>query len=232
MSPSLPVTAADYFGGMLDTYDCLIRRAVPRYDEMTDRLMEYLPPAPMRILDLGCGTGNLTLRLCRQFPAASITVVDASPEMTDVTLRRAAAEGFGPRVSALTDRFEDLSIPREAFDLITSCMALHHVQDKARLYAQIFAWLAPGGTLRFADQLRGMDDAVHSVHWEGWLRFCREPGNCTPEEIESLTQHSSSHDHYTPLAEHFGLLRDAGFRKMDCVWRNYMYAVLLADKAP
>ena len=54
-------TAADYFGAMVGEYDSLIRRAVPRYDEMTARLLDYLPPSATSILELGCGTGNLTM---------------------------------------------------------------------------------------------------------------------------------------------------------------------------
>src|SRR5438105_749697 len=93
-------TAADYFGSMVESYDSLIRRAVPRYEEMTERLVGYLPawegghgcaepqPCHTRILELGCGTGNLTLRLAERFPGAVITAVDAAPQMTEVTATR------------------------------------------------------------------------------------------------------------------------------------------------
>src|SRR5689334_16875302 len=110
---SVGPSAAAYFGGMIDTYDSLIRRAVPRYAEMTDRLLEYLPEAP-RVLELGCGTGNLTLRLAAR-PHAAITAVDAAPEMTEVTGRRLAVHAPSATVSFVTARFEDLSFPASSF---------------------------------------------------------------------------------------------------------------------
>ena len=39
----LPTSASGYFGSMAESYDSLIHRAVPRYDEMIARLLEYLP---------------------------------------------------------------------------------------------------------------------------------------------------------------------------------------------
>jgi len=82
MNVALPATAAQYFGSMVQSYDSLIARAVPRYGEMTDRLVEYLACGPGResILELGCGTGNLSMRLVAAFPDAAITFVDAAPD--------------------------------------------------------------------------------------------------------------------------------------------------------
>ena len=81
MPQSVPTSASKYFGSMADSYDSLIHRAVPRYDEMTARLLEYLPRDVERVLELGCGTGNLSLRLAESLPSASLTLVDGSDEM-------------------------------------------------------------------------------------------------------------------------------------------------------
>src|SRR3954466_5538060 len=94
--PSAPA----FFGGMVDSYDSLIRRAVPRYDEMMTRLLEHLPPGAGEVLELGCGTGNLTLRVLEKFPKARVTTVDAAPEMTRVTMQRATAAGAAARLTA------------------------------------------------------------------------------------------------------------------------------------
>jgi tRNA (cmo5U34)-methyltransferase len=223
-------TASDYFGAMADSYDALIERAVPRYREMTDRLTEYLPRSATRILDLGCGTGNLTLRLAANHPAAAITAVDAAPEMTALTAERMGAAGAADRLRTIIGRFEDLSFPAGSFDLVTSCISLHHVRDKADLYRRIHGWLVPGGTFRFADQLRGGTEELHSINWARWLEFCRRPGGCSEAEVQSLLDHAAAHDHYTPLAEHFGLLSGAGFAGLDCVWRNWIWGIVTADR--
>jgi tRNA (cmo5U34)-methyltransferase len=216
---------------MADSYDSLIRRAVPRYDEMIDRLMSHLPAAPSRVLELGCGTGNLTLRLAAKYPRARIVTVDAAPEMTALTAARASERGLDRgRLETITARFEDLSLPAGSFDLVTSCMSLHHVRDKAPLYLRIHGWLSRGGWLCMADQLLGATEHAQKTFWEGWLAFCREPGHCSEEEITSLEAHAAAHDHYEPLTSHIRMLEEAGFTTMDCVWRNFMYAVMIAER--
>lgn len=216
---------------MVDAYDSLIRRAIPRYDEMIDRLMSHLPPSPSRILELGCGTGNLTLRLLHQYPEAKVVTVDAAPEMTALTAARAAERGVDrPRLETITARFEDLSFAPASFDLITSCMSLHHVKNKLPLYQGIGRWLSPGCWFCLADQLLGATPEILDVFWKGWLNFCRQPGNCSEAEIKSLEDHAAAHDHYEPLTSHLRMLTESGFETMDCVWRNYMYTVLVARR--
>jgi tRNA (cmo5U34)-methyltransferase len=226
----LPGSAAGYFGSMSESYDSLIHRAVPRYDEMIARLLDYLPREPQRVLELGCGTGNLSLQLAKSFPLAELTLVDASAEM--IALVRSRMDESTPasnaRASYVEARFEELDLPADSFDLVVSSISLHHVEDKAALYARIRSLMTTGGRLCFADQIRGEPESNHALNWERWLDFCRERGHCTTEEIDSLLQHAAAHDHYTTLTEHGALLDNAGFSEIDCVWRNWMWGIVTA----
>jgi trans-aconitate 2-methyltransferase len=224
-------TASAYFGSMAEAYDSLIRRAVPRYAEMTERLVEYLPLQAARVLELGCGTGNLSLRLAARFPGAAITFVDASEEMVELTRARVSASH--PQAAArgrfVVARFEELPTGMDAFDVVTSAISLHHVADKAALYRSIRGRMANGGTFRFADQMWGATEANAALNWQRWLEFCRLPGNCSEEEIASLLEHAREHDHYVPVAGHLRLLEAAGFAGVDCVWRNWMWGIVTAE---
>ena len=217
-------TAADYFGAMVDSYDSLIRRAVPQYDDMQRRLLAYLPPTASRVLELGCGTGNLSVALARRYPSAELTLIDASPEMLAVTRER-----LGREARFVESRFEALPPSLGTFDLIVSSISLHHVPDKGPAYRALFKMLEPGGRFRFSDQIRGATEEIHQINWERWLEFCHHPGNCNEEEMQSLLDHAEAHDHYTPLEEQFDLLHAAGFRNLDCVWRNWIWAIVTAD---
>lgn len=229
MTSQLPATAQGYFGSMVESYDSLIRRAVPRYDEMIARLIEYLPLKAGDILELGSGTGNLSLQLARMFGDASLTYVDASAEMLAVTSSRLEQAGALLRHSTFVEsRFEELDFPPETFDLVVSSISLHHVVDKAGLYRRLRTSLREGGTFCFADQIRGEPEGNHQINWERWLDFCRAPGNCSPDEIQSLLDHAAAHDHYTTLTDHVQLLNEAGFASIDCVWRNWMWGIVTA----
>lgn len=226
----IAATAAGYFGEMAASYDSLIRRAVPRYVEMTECLASYLPMSPRRALELGCGTGNLSLLLAERMPETAITFVDAAPEMVELTrsrLARTVPQSLR-HAEFVVSRFEDLQ-PLGAYDLVVSCISLHHVVDKGALYRNLRQALRPGGTFRFADQVLGGSDANQQYNWARWLDFCRQPGHCTAEEIESLLEHAARHDHYVSLAEHFKMLDDAGFVNLDCVWRDLGWGIVTAD---
>ena len=224
-------TAHDYFGSISGSYDSLIARAVPRYEEMISTLIGYLPPEADRILELGCGTGNLSLRLAELYPRSAITYVDAAPEMIDVTRERlsSACPSTIDRANFLVGRFEDLELDGAAYDLVVSSISLHHVREKDELYRKIRSGMRTGGRFCFADQIRGMPEENHTRNWEEWLAFCRRPDGCTPEEITSLLDHAEAHDHYTPLEEHFTLLSRAGFTSLDCVWRNLIWGIVTAS---
>ena len=226
----LPNSATGYFGSMAESYDSLIHRAVPRYDEMIARLLDYLPPDPRRVLELGCGTGNLSLRLAKTFPVADLTLVDGSAEMILLVRSRIdeSRSDSSSRISYVEARFEALDLPPRSFDLVVSSISLHHVEDKAALYQRIRALVPAGGRFCFADQIRGEPESNHRLNWERWLDFCRETDHCTPDEIESLLQHAAAHDHYTTLTDHIALLTKAGFSEIDCVWRNWMWGIVTA----
>lgn len=231
MDPHLD-TASDYFGRMADDYDRLIRRALPSYQEMIDTLVEFLPEAPKQVLELGCGTGTFTLALAERAHDAAITVVDASPEMVEFTRARLVSHApqVAQRSTFVVERFEALELPPASFELVTSCISLHHVQDKAALFQEVRRLLTPRGSLRFADQLLGGTPENHRILWNSWLDFCRSEGHCSEDEVDSLLEHADAHDHYESLERHFQLLSAAGFEAIDCPWRRGMWAVVTANQ--
>jgi ubiquinone/menaquinone biosynthesis C-methylase UbiE len=113
------------------------------------RLAALVPPAPGEaVLDVGSGSGRLTLALAAQALAgAATTGVDASPEM--VALATAKARKRGPSATFQVARAEALPFPDSAFDTVTTCLTLHHLADDQRPLAlqEIVRVLRPGGRL-------------------------------------------------------------------------------------
>ena len=226
-------SAHAYWGARAAEYDSLIRRAIPRYDEIVAMLLDTLPPRCDRILELGCGTGNLSLRLVNRFPAAAVTLVDAAPEMLHVAGARIAAQrpDSAGRVTLVASRFQELELADGSFDAVVASFSLHHLPDLAPLYRRARRWLAGGGVLRNADAFAGPTPRLHASYLERWMSFWREPGNLNADELRSLDEHVRAHDHYFDLASHFRWLEEAGFSAWDCVWRDGLLGVLLAETA-
>jgi len=95
--------------------------------------------AGMTVLDLGCGTGELTVRLVDQLPDSRVTGRDSSATMLEKARERAH-----PRVDFAPGSVEDAA---GQWDLVFSHAVLHWVGDHPRLVPRLLALLRPGGQL-------------------------------------------------------------------------------------
>lgn len=100
-----------------------------------------------RVIDLGCGAGQLAFYLA-EAGAAEVIGIDASERMLEV----ARARWAHPRVSYRRESMEDVDFPPRACDLVVSSLALHYVRDYAGLVGRIARWLIPGGLLVFSTE--------------------------------------------------------------------------------
>jgi demethylmenaquinone methyltransferase/2-methoxy-6-polyprenyl-1,4-benzoquinol methylase/phosphoethanolamine N-methyltransferase len=101
------------------------------------------------VLDVGCGTGDLTLRAARK--AGRTAGIDASPEMIAVAQRKAAKKGR--EVDFRVAPIEALPFADGEFDVVLSSYMLHHLPDdlKDRGLAEVHRVLKPGGRLIAVD---------------------------------------------------------------------------------
>src|SRR5688572_8354854 len=177
-----------FWGARAAEYDEFIVRVVPRYAEMVARLLEYLPTAADRVLELGSGTGNVSAALAARWPNARFTFVDAAPEMLDITRARlrADAANVAARASFHAARFEELQLESQSIDVAVASLSLHHVQEVGDVYARLAPALAPGGRLVMIDAVRGETAAEQAVHMARWQAYWRAPGNLSEEEIRDV----------------------------------------------
>ena len=222
--------AEDFFGAIAERYDSLARRGMPRYGEMLSALIDVTPDRVEDVLELGCGTGALTVRLSGRYPEAKLLALDGAPEMVALAQERLGQADVQRTTDVRFDvrRFEETELPRQSYDLIASNMSLHHVEDKALFYSRLHDALKPGGLLAFGDELTGALPHIEELYWNGWLEFARQPDHLTEGEISKIIRHTEEADHYETLPDQLTLLKSAGFVAVDCIWRYLNYAVLVA----
>jgi ubiquinone/menaquinone biosynthesis C-methylase UbiE len=104
------------------------------------------------VLDVGCGTGDLTLRAARRVGAEGrVAGIDASPDMIKIARRKAAKKGRD--VDFRVAPIEDLPFADGEFDAALSSFMIHHLPDDLKLsgLAEVRRVLKPGGRLVVVD---------------------------------------------------------------------------------
>jgi predicted TPR repeat methyltransferase len=154
-------------------------------NEVADAIIrEAVPSRDMDVLDFGCGTGLVTLRL--QPLIGTILGVDSSQGMLGVLEGKIRTQGIANARTRFVD-FEKGGRIEGRFHLLVSSMTLHHVPDTARLFKQWHGLLMPGGLLCFAD-LDAEDGSFHGnstgVFHHGFVR----------DHLKNLLSSSGFHD--------------------------------------
>ena len=137
--------------GLFDT----LMRLVMKDDQLRRLTLSLLRPEPAeRVLDLGCGTGSLAVRLKQEHPRATVVGYDIDPAALAIAERKAREA----KVSVTWARgpADDPPFPDQSFDLVTSSLLLHHLlpSGKRAALAAASRLLKPGGRLVLVDFTR------------------------------------------------------------------------------
>lgn len=116
---------------------------------------------PVRVVDLGAGTGTGAVGLARRLPDAEVVAVDLSEESLARVAAKAVAAGVGERVRTLVADLDQGWPDLAPIDLTLASMSLHHLADPVRALTQLRRITAPGGLLavsEFDEPLRFLPD--------------------------------------------------------------------------
>lgn len=211
-------------------FDRLFLRVMPRYEEMTRAVVESVPYRRgdrLRILDLGCGTGNFSRSLAAAFPRARITCVDIAGKMLDMARAKlAGVRGVSFRQCDLRD-FDY----GPGFDVIAASMALHHIEgaQKPRFYRTLNRALPPGGVFLCIDIFVSPLAAVQRLCIRRWREFM-ESGRLPKLKIAETLRRHAAEDRPAALMDELEILRGAGFQEIDVIVKHYCFAAYCALK--
>ncbi|HMP75107.1 MAG TPA: class I SAM-dependent methyltransferase [Kiritimatiellia bacterium] len=127
------------------------------HSRLVDLFRERFPDAPTnaRVLDLGCGPGDVALRFAAAYPGWRIDGVDGSEAMlaaADICHHR--HPGLRDRVRLLHGMLPDCALPEARYDIVISNSLLHHLHDPNVLWRSVRKWAAPGAPVFIADLRR------------------------------------------------------------------------------
>ena len=144
----IPAAGHDW---LLPLYDPLQRWLV-REDSVKRPLVEQATIRPgQRVLDIGCGTGSLTILIKRLHPEAEVTGLDPDPKALALAARKASKAGVDVRFEP--GYSDELPHPDGSFDRVFSSFMFHHLGRDAKRATlhEIRRVLRPGGSLHLLD---------------------------------------------------------------------------------
>ena len=208
MTTTKPVnlwTSSDHVRDYLERADSISHR-----HEGEAALLEFIPPATRRFLDLGTGDGRLLSLVRREHPDVEAMAIDFSPTMLEAARKRFAGESS---VTVIAHNLEEPLPALGKFDAVISSFAIHHLvhERKRALYAEIYVMLNPGGVFCNLEHVASPSPLLHKEFLEhiGFTVETEDPSN---KLLDVETQ--------------LGWLREIGFVDVDCHWKWRELALL------
>ncbi|MBU43600.1 MAG: ArsR family transcriptional regulator [Spirochaetaceae bacterium] len=131
-------------------------------------VVSMLPDGPSTIVDLGCGTGELSLAMAA--PGRDIILVDQSQAMLDEA-RKSLSDVKESNLDFRLGSMEHLPLANEEADVAVLSMVLHHVPEPITALKEAARVLKPGGHLILADLVHHNEEVMRSNFADFWLGF-------------------------------------------------------------
>jgi ubiquinone/menaquinone biosynthesis C-methylase UbiE len=206
-------------------------------DVTLDLLLALAPPGAS-LLELGAGTGHFTRQILAAGHFGPVHVTDGAAAMLEIARQR-LRDVDGLLSFEIVDFAGEWAgrFTSQCFDAVTSTLALHHAQDKARLFRQVCQVLKPGGVLVLGDHLAASSDlGNYLIGRECALVALGRGARTEPERIRELIELDERRqevegNHCESIPRYLAALTACGFEEVDCLWQDYWLAVLIARKS-
>jgi len=119
-----------------------------------DGLINDFPRPLSTAVDIGCGPGDVMIRLARALPDLHITAIDASAPMIALARGAVITEGLSDRIELVQGYVPGVALNALSFDAVLSKDLLHHVPDPSVLWKEIARLARPGAVIYVMDLVR------------------------------------------------------------------------------
>lgn len=189
-----------------------------------------------RILDLGCGSGDVAAEIIRIRPDTLIYMVDFSDGMIQLVRDRFQNNRNIEIITHDLNKGIPNSLFSKKFDAVTSCFALHHIEyeNRTELYTQIRQVLSDDGLFINGDIFIGESPSISEWELNNLITWIVDQAknklgiDRTFEQVKQrhLELAEKQGDKPGTLRDMQEGLRQAGFQYVDCVWMENRHAIV------
>jgi tRNA (cmo5U34)-methyltransferase len=199
--------------------------------ELIAEAAAQVAPHATRLLDVGCGAGNYTLRTLQELPGLDVTLVDLSEPML-LRARERLEQSSAKEIRTLQGDIREVELAEGSFDVILASAVLHHLRDDAdwrAVFSKLFSCLAPGGSLWIFDLVESSLPAVQEMMWRRYGEYLTDFRDA--EYREQVFAYIAREDSPRPLMYQLDLLRETGFETVEVLHVNSCFAAFGGVKA-
>jgi len=187
-------------------------------------------PQIQRVLDIGCGAGNNTIKLSRYVSPFDCDLVDLSLPMLERAEKRISEVNTG-KIRIFQGDFRRIDLPEQRYDVILAAAVLHHLrddQDWESTFLRIYRLTAPGGSVWITDLVSHETGPVQSLMWKRYAEYlCSVGGESYKDKV---FEYIDKEDSPRPVTYQLDLLRKVGFSHVEILHKNSCFAAFGAIK--
>jgi tRNA (cmo5U34)-methyltransferase len=187
-------------------------------------------PQATELLDVGCGAGNYTLKLLQRLPNLNVTLVDLSRPMLDRAQQRIRAVSSN-RITTHQSDIRELQLGEHHFDIIVAAAVLHHLRtddEWISTFNKFHCALRTGGSIWIFDMIEHTEPAVRAMMWSRYGEYLTNLKDANYRD--TVFTYIEKEDTPQPLMYQLNLLQKAGFRTVEVLHKNAVFAAFGAIK--
>ncbi len=183
-----------------------------------------------RVLDIGCGAGNNTIKLSQYVSPFDCDLVDLSLPMLGKARERISAVNTG-KIRTFQGDFREIDLLDQGYDVILAAAVLHHLRDDSdweSTFRKIYRLTAPGGSVWITDLVSHETKPVQSLMWERYGEYLFSVGG--DDYRAKVFDYIDKEDSPRPVTYQLDLFRKVGFDHIELLHKNSCFAAFGAIK--
>lgn len=188
-------------------------------------------PHARRMLDIGCGAGNYTLKILQSKTDMHCDLVDLSRPMLERAYERVAAKTSG-RVRTYRGDIRHVELPAQSYDIVIAAAVLHHLREEddwQRVFDKLYTLCAPGGSLWIVDLIRHESPGIQRIMETRYHRYLEDVGGT--EYRDRVMDVIDREDSPQTISFQTDLLMRVGFAKVEMLHKSGCFSAFGALKA-